>query len=168
MGVMGEAVQGALRQNRVFEQRDPFLHRPITGQNGRRAAVPLDDDLVDVAGLQRVQATQAEVINDQQIRGQEPPEGLLVGVICPRLPQFLQELIGSQEERVMAGPAGGVTEGGSQKSLADSHRPHEQHILVPIEEAEAQQIAHALAVEGDRRVPVEAFEGLFFGEARAL
>jgi len=45
----------------------------------------LDDDLVDIAGLGRVQPSKTEVIDDQYVRGKQAPQCFLAGVIRLRL-----------------------------------------------------------------------------------
>lgn len=66
----------------------------------------------------------------------------------------------------MACAAGRVTQGRSQERFPHSHRSHEDRILSTLEEAEAEELLHAVAVESDGCIPVEGFEGLLFLEAR--
>jgi hypothetical protein len=67
IGVVGEAVDGGLREDRVIEQRDPLVDRPIAREERRRAPMALEDDLVEVARLARVEAPEAEVVDDQDV-----------------------------------------------------------------------------------------------------
>ena len=60
-----------------------------------------------------------------------------------------------------------MAEGAGEEGLAHADGAEEDHILLALEEAEREEILHALAVEGDRRVPVEALEGLLLLEAGA-
>ena len=164
---MGESVEGALGEDRVVEERDPLVDGAVAGDDGRGAPVPLEDDLVEVARLAGIEATQAEVVEDEDVGGQEPAQHLLAAVVGPRLVQSLEHVVGAQEEDVVAGPAGGVAEGRGEVGLSDPDRAEEDHVLAALDEAEAEELPHPLAVEADRRVPVEAFEGLLLLEAGA-
>jgi len=64
VGVVRQTVQGALCQDRVVEERDPFLHSAIAREDRRGSAMTLDDDLVDVARLSRIEPTKPEIVND--------------------------------------------------------------------------------------------------------
>ena len=52
-----------------------------------------------------------------------------------------------------------------EEGLPDADRSQEDHVLLALDEAERQEVAHAVTVEGDRRIPVEAFKGLLLLEA---
>ncbi len=47
-----------------------------------------------------------------------------------------------------------MPQGFGQVGLAHDDRSHEEHVFVPVEEAEAEQVADAIPIEGVRRVPV--------------
>ncbi len=68
----------------------------------------------------------------------------------------------------MAGAAGGVAEGAGQEGLADADGAEEDDVFVAFDEAETEEVADAVAIEGDRRIPVEALERLLLLEAGAL
>jgi len=80
----------------------------------------------------------------------------------------LEHPVGTQEEHGMARPAGRVTECAGKERLPYADGPDEDHVFVALEEAEREEILDAIAVEGHWCVPVEAFQGLFLLEARAL
>jgi hypothetical protein len=61
-----------------------------------------------------------------------------------------------------------VAEGAGEEGLANADGPEEEHILVTFEEAEAEEISDAVAVEGDGGVPVEVLEGMGLLEAGAV
>ena len=65
----------------------------------------------------------------------------------------------------MASAAGRVADSTRQERLSDSHGPYENDVFLAVDKAEGEQIADAIAVERDRRLPVEAFEGLLLLEA---
>ncbi len=67
----------------------------------------------------------------------------------------------------MAGATGRVTDCRSQEGLSDPDWTEEHYVFVAFEEAEGEELLDAVAVEGDRGVPVEALEGLLLLEAGA-
>jgi hypothetical protein len=76
-------------------------------------------------------------------------------------------MVGAEEEHLVADAAGGVAEGGGEEGLADADGPHEERVLLALDEAEREEVADALAVEADGRIPVEGLEGLLGLEAGA-
>lgn len=79
--------------------------------------------------------------------------------------QGLEHAVGAEEEDVVPGATCRVAEGAGEEGLPDAHRPEEDHVLAALEEAQGEEALHAVAVEGDRGVPVEALEGLLLLEA---
>jgi len=49
-----------------------------------------------------------------------------------------------------------MAEGARQEGLPDADRAEHDDVLVAVDEAQREEVADALAVEGDRRLPVEA------------
>ncbi len=62
MGAMREAIEGTVGEDGVIEERDPLLHRPVAGDNGRGPTVTFDEHIVEVTGLLGSELTQAEVV----------------------------------------------------------------------------------------------------------
>jgi len=130
--------------------------------------MPFEDDFVEVIRLLGVETAQGEVIDDEDVGREQAAEDLVGGVVGPRLVQILQEVVGPQEEDVAPGPACRVAERASEKGLPDTDGTEEDDVLLTLDEAEAEEVADAIAVEGDGRVPVEAFQGLLLLEAGAV
>jgi len=65
IGIVGEAIEGALGQDGIVEEGDPFLDGPVGGDDGGAPAMTLDDHLVEVAGLLGIEAAESEVIDDE-------------------------------------------------------------------------------------------------------
>lgn len=82
------------------------------------------------------------------------------------LVQALQEMVGAQEAHLVAGAAGRMAEGAGEKRFADADGAEEDHVLVALDEAEGEEVADAITVEGDRSFPIEALEGVLLIEAR--
>lgn len=57
-----ESVDRRLGEERVSHLADPLDRLPIGGDDCRGAAVPLDDELVDVCCVERIEGLQSEVV----------------------------------------------------------------------------------------------------------
>lgn len=130
--------------------------------------MPLDDQLVDVARLLGIEAPQTEVVDDEQVRCQQPTHDPLGGEVGAALVKLAQHDVGSHEHHVVTDPACGVSERAGEERLADAHGSHEDDVLGTLDEAEPEQVADAVSIEGHLGVPVEALEGLLVLEAGAL
>lgn len=165
VGVVSEAIEGALGEHRVVEEGDPLVDGAVARDERRSAAMALEDHLVEVARLAGVEAAQAEVVEDEDVGGEQAPQHLLGRVVGTRLVKGLEHVVGAEEQHVVADAAGGVTERRGEERLPDADRSQQDHVLLTLDEAEREEVAHAIAVEGDRCIPVEAFEGLLLLEA---
>ncbi len=125
------------------------------------------NDFVEVARLLCVETTQPKIIDDQEIRGEQAPPDLLGRVVGTRLVEELEELIGSQEEYGLARAAGRVTDRGGEEGLAHPDRTEEDHILLAVDEAQAEQVLHAIAIKLDVCIPVEGLQGLLLFKTRS-
>jgi len=92
VGIVGEAVDGTLREDRIIEERNPFVDRAIRGEDGGGAAVPFEDDFVEVVRLGGVEPPKAEVVNDEDLGREEAPEDFVGRVIRTRLLEMLEEM----------------------------------------------------------------------------
>jgi hypothetical protein len=103
IGAVGEAIDGTLRQDGTIGIHSSMVRLLVT--RGRGAPVAFEDDFVDVAGLLGIEAPEAEVVDDQDIGGEKPPDGFLGGVIGAGLMEMLEEMIGAPEEDLIASAA---------------------------------------------------------------
>ncbi len=67
VGIVDEAVDRTLREDRIVGERDPLIDGPIRGEDRGRTAVPFEDDFVEVMGLRGVEPAESEVVNDQDL-----------------------------------------------------------------------------------------------------
>lgn len=95
VGIVGEAVDRTLRQDRIVEERGPLIDGPIRGEDRGRTAVPFEDDFVEVMGLRSVEPAESEVVNDQDLGREDQPEDLVGRVIGTRLPEVLGKMVGA-------------------------------------------------------------------------
>ena len=63
---VGQAVQGAVAQDRVVEEAEPSVHRPVAGDDEAGDPVSADDQLVEVGGLLSGEAVEAQIGQDEQ------------------------------------------------------------------------------------------------------
>jgi hypothetical protein len=67
-----QPVDGGLGEQRLGERGQPFVGRAVGGDDGGRLEVPFDRDLVEVGGLGGVVGLECEVIDDEDVDGDEP------------------------------------------------------------------------------------------------
>ena len=127
--------------------------------------MPFQNEFVEVARLLCVETAQPEIVDDQDVWGEQSPSDLLGRVVGTRLVEKPEEFIGPQEEHGLAHATGRVSDRAREEGLAHAHRTEEDHILLALDEAQAEQVLHAIAVEGDFRVPIEGLQGLLLFEA---
>ena len=78
---VGQAVQGAVAQDGIIEEAEPFLHGPIAGDDEAGDPVSADDQFVQIGGLLSGEPVEAQVVQDEQVRGKEGAEGALHRVV---------------------------------------------------------------------------------------
>jgi hypothetical protein len=160
VGIMSEAIEDGVGNQRIVKELHPFLHMPTAGQDDRRGSVAFDDNFVKVVGLFGSEFLEAEVVHDEK-RGTKQSEQFFVeGLIGPALEQSFEEEVGSEHQDLDASPAGAMSQGVGKVGFADSDRAAEEDIFVPFEEAETEEVFDLFLVQGDGSLPVEAFEGL--------
>jgi hypothetical protein len=111
--------------------------------------VSFGEDLVGVAALLRIHGVESEIVEDQQVDGDDAAELGLVGVEEPGLLEGLEHLVGANGEDGLAAAAGGVTDGVSEEGLADADGADDGDVVVGLEEAQGKELAEELSVEGD-------------------
>ena len=165
---VGEAVQGAVAEDGVLKDAQPFLHCPVAGEDKAGDPVAVEDELVEVGGLLGREPVEPQVVHDQQVRSQEGPEGSVHRVVHPGLGHGPEEVVGVDEADRMPGPDGGVSQGLGQEALADPCGSHQQDVLVLVQELQGEDGVQEPAVECDGRRPVEVLQPAGLLEAGAL
>jgi hypothetical protein len=90
-----EAIEGALGEDGIVEQSDPLVDGAVAGNDGGGTPVAFEDHLVEVAGLLCGQAPKPEVIEDEEVGGQEATEDLLGGVVGAGLVKRVEQVVGA-------------------------------------------------------------------------
>ena len=97
---VGQPVQGAVAQDGIIEEAEPFLHGPIAGDDGAGDPVSADDQLVEVGGLLSRKPVQAQVVQDEQTSLYLP-----VGAATLRGPPGIGIAMGDQRSLSRPGPS---------------------------------------------------------------
>ena len=157
---VGQAVQRAVPEYGVVEEAEPFLDAAVAGDHEAGDAMSADDQLVEVGGLLGGEAMEAQVVQDEQVRGEKGTEGAVDGVVDPGLGHGPEEVVGMAEADGVTGPDGGVAQGLSQESLAHTSGADQQDVLMPGEELQGEDGVQEPAVQGNGGSPVSdnAFE----------
>ena len=71
---VGRPVQGAVSEDGVVEEAEPLLHAADDGDDEAGDSVAADDQLVEVGGLLAGEPVAPQVVQDQQVRGEEGSE----------------------------------------------------------------------------------------------
>ena len=168
MGGVDQAVERALGEYGVGEERVPLLWRAVARDDGRASAHALADQLVQILALTFCEGAQAEVVADEQVRYQVAAQASLGGAVEVSGPEVGQEPAGLLEEHRSPLHTGRVSDGLGEVGLADAHRADQEHRLLARDEAAGGEVADLdrgdLGVEGE----VEIGERLHLVEARAL
>ena len=82
--------------------------------------MPLDDELVDVGGVERVEGLQTKVIEDERLDPDELAGFGVVAVVEPGAPQSHEEQVGALEADRVAPAAGSVAQCRGHEGLADA------------------------------------------------
>ena len=114
---VGQPVQGAVAQNGVVKEAQPFVHGTIAGDDEAGRPVPVEDEFVKVGGLLRSEPVQAQIVQNEQVWGQEGPEGPVHRVVHSGLGHGLEEVVGVAEADGVPRPDGGVSQGLGRKLL---------------------------------------------------
>ena len=80
---VGRSAWDAVVQDGVVDEAEPVLHRPVAGHDEGGDPAPADDQFVQVGRLLAGEAVQSQVVQDEQVRGQEGTEGVVHRVVDP-------------------------------------------------------------------------------------
>ena len=100
-----------------------FDRLAVGGDHRGRGPVALDDQLVNVGGVQSVHRLQGKIVQDQQVHPDELSDLGVVAVVEARGPQAFQQHVGAAEGDAVAPTDGGVAQGRSHKRLAHPDGP---------------------------------------------
>jgi hypothetical protein len=118
----GEPVDGALGADRIGEGGEPFIGSAVGGDDHGAGAMPLDHDLVDVAAFGEIHGIEREVVDEEQVGGEEFAQFRVIGVVEAGVLEVLEHAVGPQGEDGVAMAAGHVPEGVGEEGLADPDR----------------------------------------------
>lgn len=109
---------------RVAEEEVPLCDGAVAGDDDGAAAVALADDVVEILGLFVAQGAQAEVVDDEEVRGGIAQEAAREAVVGAGGAQVREELGGGSEEGGEAVAAGAAADGLGDVCLAGASASH--------------------------------------------
>jgi len=139
--------------------------------NGRSGQVPLDRDLVEIAGGCRVGVVQGEVVDEQHVHGDELADLVLVAVVQPGGFEPLEQPVGAFGVGADPPAAGDVTERVGEVGLANTDGPEDERALVVLDEPQGGELGEHVAVVADGVVVLPRLQrhgGIQPGGTRAL
>ena len=162
---IGQPVQSTVPENGVIEEAEPSLHAAVAGDDEAGYPMSADDQLVEVGGLLGSEAVEAQVVQDEQVRGEEGSEGPVDGVVNSGLGHGPEEVVSVAEADSMSGPSSRVAQGLGQEGLAHTGGPHQQDVFVLAQEFLGEDGVQEPAIQGDGRRPVEVLQSAGLLEA---
>ena len=126
VGAGGEPVDGGLGEQGVAHHGEPFGGFPVRGDDGAGAAVPFDDQFVEVVGLGGVEGFEREVVEDEDVDAGEFADLGVQGVVQPGGAEPGEQLVGAGGVDREPAADRDVSERGGEVGLADPDRPEDQ------------------------------------------
>ena len=119
---VGQPVQGAVAQDGVVEEAQPFLHGPVAGDDKAGDPVAVEDEFVEVCRLLGGEPVESQIVQDKQVRGQEGPEGSVHRVVDSGLAHGPEEVVRVDEADGVSRAYGGEAQGLGYEALAPPRR----------------------------------------------
>jgi hypothetical protein len=140
LGIMCQAIQPRRGQERIAKAVGPLGGGPVTGGEDAARLVALVNDVIEIRGRGIDQGFQPEVVQDEQPRPQSPAQTFRPCAIRPAAMEMLQQLVGVDEEHVIALPARFMGERLGEMARAHAGRPADQHVAFPADVLAAGQV----------------------------
>ena len=119
----------------------------------------LDDELVDVGGVEGVEGLEGEVVKDEQVDSQEFADLGVVAVVESGGPELFEQDVGAVEGDAVAAAHRGVAEGGGHERLADPDGAEDQGVVAGVDETQRAQLVEDLVVVVDLGGGVPVLQG---------
>jgi len=161
VGIVSQTIEDGVGHQGIFKEVHPFLDMTAAGDHEGGGCVALDDQFVKILSLFGREFLKTEVVHDQERGADEAKEFLFKRVIRSTLEQSFEEQSGSDHQDVDSTAAGAVAQGIGEMGLTDSDGAAEEDIFVSFDEAEAEEVSDVFPIQGDGRLPVKPFKGLF-------
>ena len=91
-----QPVRGALAQDWAIKEAELLLHGPIAGGGEAGDPATADDQLVEVGRLLGGEAVETQIVEDEQVRGEEGAKSAVHRVVHPGLVHAPEEVKGGQ------------------------------------------------------------------------
>lgn len=164
-GMVQQPVEDGRRQDLVVEDLTPVDEALVGGEDEAGLLVAPAEETEEETRLLPGHGEGAHLVEDEDPGGHELLQLPFEPVLHPGPGQASQERLQRQEEDPMARFRGFHPQGDRQVGLAHPGRPEQDDVLGPLDETEAGQLAHDLAVQTGLEGEVKLVEGLDPGEA---
>ena len=168
LGVVEEAIEHRAGGGGVAEQLPPVLDGTVGADHRRPRLVPPGEDLEEVLGGRRWQATHAEILDHDQADPGQSLDQLAAGPQGRGLGQVLDEVEGGAVMDGVAGVDRRQRQAQADMALADAGWPDEQDAGALGDEAAGGQVDDQRFGHLGVEAPVEVVEGLHLGQPRLL
>ena len=122
MCVVDEAIEDGVGEGRVADDLVPMFDRKLAGHHGRSAAVPILDDLQEVAALLGGHGSESPIVEDQKLDARQAFEEPSVMAVAACKRERIEEPRHALIEDGAVIPTGLVAERAGKPTLADAGR----------------------------------------------
>ena len=96
--VVGQTIEGSAGQQVIAEDLSPFFEGAVTGDDQRTGLITVGNEVIQILSGRGGQGLQAEIIQNQQVHGQEFGQETAVGATGPGGVQVGQQTLGAPGE----------------------------------------------------------------------
>ena len=94
---VGQAVQGAVAEDGVVKETEPFVDGTVAGDDEAGRPVSVEDEFIQIGRLPSGEAVQPQVVQDKQVGCEKRPEGTVHRVVHSGLGHGFEEVVGAVE-----------------------------------------------------------------------
>lgn len=157
---MEEPIERGAGEQRIVEERRPFIQRAIRGEDERATLVALPNDLVEIHGLLALERAQPEVVDDHEIGRREAQESTIVRGVGAGRGELREELMRRRVEDGVAGDAGTMAERLREVALADTGLADEADVFLARDERTRGEVEDLRLGDGRIEGEIEILERL--------
>lgn len=166
---MDEAVEDGVSCGRVGrEYLVPVGDRDLADDDGGLASVAVLNELHEIEHLLVVESLQAEVVDDEQVRGSELVEASVDGCRGPCQGDVLEELLRSEVPHFVAQHTGLSAQGGGDPALARAGRSGDEDGLPVVDVGAGGELQHLLLLKSPGAVEGELLKASRVSEPRVV
>ena len=158
VGVRGEAVDSTLSPDGVGECGEPFVGAAVGGNQDTARAVSFDEYLVDIAAFLGIHLVKAEIVDDEEIDGEELTHLWFMGVCEACMSEGFEHVVGGGSDDGVLSGACDVGDGVCEEGLAHTDGADNDRVVMSLDEAEGDELIKKVLIEGDFGRGIPPFE----------